>query len=127
MQKLARKSVLPCTCSFFYSGTEQDSFKFAITRHLVRDVVSRTAIKETHFGLFINFNENSSDISVPLSHITIFSHIPRRNWGVCHIVGRAFSFSVEQKSVSCVISHRVKSFRLTIIFKFVAHKILLQH
>ena len=80
-----------------------------------------------YFGFFIfNFNENSSDISVLLSHITTFSHIPRRNWGVCHIVGRAFSFSVKQKSVSCAVSRRVKSFHLTIVFKFVAHRILLQ-
>ena len=61
-------------------------------------------------------------------YITTFSHThtPRRNWGVYHIVGRAFSFSVEQKSVSCVITHRVKSFHLTTISKFVAHNILLQ-
>jgi hypothetical protein len=62
MQRLARK-VSQRTCSFFYRGTEHDSFKAAITRRLVRDVVFTIAIQETHFGLFIfNFNENSSDI-----------------------------------------------------------------
>lgn len=93
-------------------------------------VNQKISLQHIYFGFFIcNSNKKSSDITV-LLYSTIFPHSTHHNWELRHISYRATSFSVPCWPKSHVLRYQPLChycFHLTISFKSVATKTLLQH